>query len=140
MWRLIFSFFRGICVSALVLSAASVYLFHDVDKQLIGKWDLAFRGLVEEVLIFAILVTLGTAVLTQIGRMVAGIRPAVPLTKLGFIVGAAVGLVQYPFEFLVRKVAAEHYDFWIYTYIALSILVSSVVFIAACRKQPTPAL
>jgi hypothetical protein len=139
MWGLVLSFFRGICLSALLLSAVSVYVFHDVEKQLIGKWDLAFRGLVEEALLFAILVTLGTAVLTQIGRMVAGFRPAVPPTKLGFIVGASVGLVQYPFEFLVRKVADEHYDFWIHTYIVLAILVPSAVFIVACRKQPPPA-
>jgi hypothetical protein len=110
MWWLVLSFFRGICLSALLLRAVSVYVFHDAEKQLIGKWDLAFRGLVEEVLLFAILATLGTAVLTQIGRMVAGFRPAGPPTKLGFIVGASVGLVQYPLEFLVRKVADEHYD------------------------------
>jgi uncharacterized membrane protein SpoIIM required for sporulation len=139
MWRVVLSFFRGVCLSALLLGAVSVYVFHDVDKDLIGKCNIAFRYLAGEVLFFGLLVTLGTAILTQIGRMVAGLRPAVPPTKLGFIVGVSVGLVQYPFEFLVRKVANEHYDFWIYTYIGLSILVPFAVFIAACRKPHPPA-
>jgi hypothetical protein len=123
----------------LLLSAVSVYVFHDLDKQLIGKWDLAFRDLAGEVLVFALMVARGTAVLTQIGRMVAGLRPAVPTPKLGLIAGASIGLVQYPFEFLLPNVADEQCDFWIYAYIVLSILASSAVFMAACRRQDVPA-
>jgi len=138
MWRVLLSFFRGVCLSALLLGAVSVYVLHDVDKDLIGKWNIAFRDLAVEVFLFGLLVTLGTSILTQIGRMVAGLRPAVPAPKLGFNWGASIGLVQYPFEFLVRKVADEHYAFWSYAYIVLSILVPSAVFIAACRRQHDP--
>jgi hypothetical protein len=139
MWRVVLSFFCGVCLSALLLGAISVYVFHDVDKDLVGKWNIAFRYLAGEVLLFGLLVTLGTAILTQIGRMVAGLRSTVPAPKLGFILGASIGLVQYPFEFLVRKLADEHYNFWSYAYIALSILVPSAVFVAASRKQHLPS-
>jgi len=135
MWRVVLSFFRGVCLSALLLGAVSVYVFHDVDRDLIGKWNIAFRYLAGEVLLFGLLVTLGTTILTQIGRIVAGLRSAVPAPKLGFILGASIGVIQYPFESLVRKVADEHYAFWSYAYIVLSILVPSTIFIAACRKQ-----
>jgi hypothetical protein len=138
MWRVVLSFFCGVCVSALLLSAASVYVFHDVDKDLIGKWNIAFGYLAGEVLFFALLVTIGTAILTQISRMVAGLRPALPAPKLGFILGASIGVIQYPFEFLVRKVADKHYDFWSYAYIVLSILIPSALLIAACRRQHDP--
>jgi hypothetical protein len=138
MWRVVLSFFCGLCVSALLLGAASVYVFHDVDKDLLGKWNIAFSYLAGEALFFALLVTIGTAILTQFGRMVVGLRPAVPTPKLGFSAGIVIGIVQYPFEFLVRKVADEHYAFWSYAYIVLSIIVPSAIFIAACRRRHDP--
>jgi hypothetical protein len=135
MWLLILNFCRGILLSGVLLSAVSVYIFHDVDKELIGKWNIAFRGLLGELFLFGFFVALGTAVLTQLGRLIGNLRPAVPSPKLGFIVGIGVILAQYPVEYLIRKIALERYGFGLDLYIILSMVIPSAVFIEACRRQ-----
>ena len=117
------------------MNAVSVYIFHDVDKELIGKWNIAFRDLLGELLLFGFLVVLVAGALTQLGRLIAKLRPAVPSPKLGFIVGVCVALAQYPVEYITRKIAVEHYSFGLDLYIILSVVIPSVVFIVACRKQ-----
>jgi len=135
MWRLILSFCRGILLAGVLLNAVSVYIFHDVDKELIGKWNIAFRDLLGELFLFGLFVVLGTAMLTQLGRLLAKLRPAVPSPKLGFFVGICVILAQYPVEYLIRKISLTRYGFGLDLYIILSMVIPSVVFIVACRRQ-----
>jgi len=137
MWRFVLSLFLGILASTLALSALAVYAFHDVDAEMFGKWDVAFVELVLEFLLFSIAITLGSGVLTYLGRFIFCRRSLAPTQKLGLLVGAIIGIVQYPFETVVRLVADEHYDFWSYAYILRSIIVSSVVFTIFCARQGT---
>ena len=44
-------------VAVLPVNAVSVYVLHDVDKDRVGRWNLAFLELCEEFLIFSALAT-----------------------------------------------------------------------------------
>ena len=94
--------------TALLTNAAAVYLLHDVDADRIGKWNLAFRELTLEFLIFSLVVTVPFFLLTWIGTMVFRLRHVAPNLKLGVVLGIAVILIQYPAEFTVRKLAPGH--------------------------------
>jgi hypothetical protein len=59
MWRLILNFYRGFLLSGIFLNAVAVYIFHDVDKELIGKWNIAFRDLLGELLLFGLFAAIG---------------------------------------------------------------------------------
>jgi hypothetical protein len=108
MWRLTSRFFIAMFATALLTNAAAVYLLHDVDADRIGKWNLAFRELTLEFLIFSLVVTVPFFLLTWIGTMVFRLRHVAPNLKLGVVLGIAVILIQYPAEFTVRKLAPGH--------------------------------
>jgi hypothetical protein len=54
MWRLTSRFFIGMFATAMLTNAASVYLLHDVDTDRMGKWNLAYRELTAEFLLFGL--------------------------------------------------------------------------------------
>ena len=54
----------------------SVYIFHDVDKEMVGQWDLVFIGLAVEALIFSVGITILAITLTHL-------RQVVPNPKVG---------------------------------------------------------
>jgi hypothetical protein len=47
----------------------SVYIFHDMDKEMAGQRDLAFIGLAVEALIFSLGIIIGAITLTYLGRI-----------------------------------------------------------------------
>jgi len=139
MWRVTLNYYRGILVSALSLNLVIVYIFHDVDQDLVGKWNKAFEYLAVETLIWAFLIALATLLLTQAGRIVIGLRPGVPPSKLGTAVGLVVGFTQYIWDFLMRKLTDQHNDLWLFVFMLLAAFTSAAIFVSACRK-PKPVI
>lgn len=78
MWRMTWRFYVGMLVAALFTNAVAVYLLHDVDPDRIGQWNLAYRELAEEFLLFAFVVAALFLLL-----YLAGKSPAAITTRFG---------------------------------------------------------
>jgi hypothetical protein len=142
MWRLTPSFFIGMFTTALFTNGAAVYLSHDVDADRIGKWNLAFWELTLEFFILSLVLTVSFFLLTWIGTMVFRLRHVPPNLKLGFALGIAVMLIQYPAELTARKLTSGHSaDSFLLGYILLSPICCAaiVLFDAHKRRAASPS-
>ncbi len=138
MWRLASRFFLGILASAMVTNAAAVYLLHDVDADRIGKWNLAYWELTLEFFAFSLVLTVCFFLLTWVGTMAFGLLDVMPNLKLGFALGLAVTLIQYPAEFAVRKLTAGHFaDAFLLGYLVLSpICCAAIILLDSHKRRP----
>jgi len=90
-------------IAALPLNAISVYLFHDVDRDRVGQWNLAYLELSEEFLILAVIVGAIVLLLTWLGRILFHLQGTPTNPKLAFFLGILLILAQYPIELAARK-------------------------------------
>jgi hypothetical protein len=118
-------------------NAVAVYLLHDVDADRIGKWSLAYWELTREFFVFGLVLTASFFLLTWIGTLLFGLRHVAPNLRLGLILGVAVTLLQYPAEYIVRELTAEHSaDTFLLGYIVLSpISCAAVVLVDAYKRR-----
>ena len=137
MWRLAFRFFLGLFVAAMFTNAVAVYLLHDVDADRLGEWNLAYWELTLEFFAFSLVLTLIFFLLTWVGTATFRLRNAPLNLKLGFALGIAVTLIQYPAEFAVRKVAPNSADAFLLGYLLLSpICCSAIALLNSHKRQP----
>jgi hypothetical protein len=94
MWRLAYSFIGAMTIAALPLNAISVYLFHDVDDDRVGQWNLAYLELCGEFLILAAVAGTLVFLLTWIGRILLRLQEIPPSPKLAFFLGVLLILAQ----------------------------------------------
>lgn len=90
-------------VAALPLNAISVYLFHDVDHDRVGQWNLAYLELCGEFLILVAIAGTIVLLLTWLGRILFRLQEIPTNRKLAFFLGILLILAQYPIEFAARK-------------------------------------
>jgi hypothetical protein len=136
MWRLTSRFFLGIFASAMFTNAVAVYLLHDVDADRIGKWNLAYGELTLEFFVFSLALTVCFFLVVWIGTIAFGLRDIMPSLKLGFALGIAVTLIQYPAEFVVRKLTAGHSaDAFLLGYLLLSPICCAVIILLNSHKR-----
>jgi hypothetical protein len=123
--------------TAMLTNAAAVYLLHDVDADRIGKWNLAHWELTLEFFVFSLALTGSFFLLTLIATMVFRLRPATLNLKLGFVLGIAVVLIQYPAEFTIRKLTSEHSaDAFLLGYLLLSpICCAAIVLLNSYKRR-----
>jgi len=129
MRRTILLFMLGIFCAALLSDAASVYVFHDVDKDMVGRWNEAFVGLLGEMILFTLVIGFGVAILFWIGRLVFRVKGYAPRAKLGLFLGVAVSVIQYPWDFVGRRMAPDFADAFLSAYMILAILLCSIVLV-----------
>jgi hypothetical protein len=67
MWRVASVFFWGMISTALLTNALSVYVLHDVDRNMIGKWNDAFLQLTFELIILAVITSRVLGILIHFG-------------------------------------------------------------------------
>jgi hypothetical protein len=94
--------------ASIFMNALSVYVLHDVDADRIGKLNLAYRELMEEFLLFAVVATAVFLLVVWLGSMVLRLGVATSGPRLAFILGAAVIVIQYPAEFAIRVMNRQH--------------------------------
>ncbi len=135
MRRTILLFTSGIFFTALLCAAVSVYLFHDVDTELIGHWNQAFAGLCSESLLFAAFIGLGVGLFSFLGRQLLHLKGYSPRAKLALFLGIGVTLVQYPWDFAGRKAFPKHADSSLALYMVLAIVLCSVIVIHDNLRQ-----
>jgi len=125
----------GIFSAALFISAISVYIFHDVDKEMIGHWNEAFAGLSIEFVLFTVIVGVGVALLTLLGRRLLKLKGYSPRSKLGFLLGIGVSALQYLWDFAGRAAFPTLADSSLFLYLIVAIVLSSVVIVRDNFKQ-----
>jgi hypothetical protein len=116
-------------------NAVAVYLLHDVDADRIGRLNLAYWELTLEFLAFSLVVAACFLLLTWIGTTVFGLRDVTLNLRLGFVLGIAVMLLQYPAEFAVRRLSPTHSDAFLLGYLLLSPLCCAAIVLLNTRRR-----
>jgi hypothetical protein len=129
MRRAILLLVLGIFCTALLAAAISVYVFHDVDKDQIGRWNEAFAGLCIESVLFAGIVGGGVALLAFPGRQLFHLKGCSPRAKLGLFLGIAVPVLQYPWDFVGRVAFPKLANSSLSLYLVLAIVLCSIVLV-----------
>jgi hypothetical protein len=125
----------GIFGTALFGAAISVYMLHDVDQEKIGHWNEAFVGLCAESVLFTLIVGGGVALLTLLGRHLFHLKGYSPRAVLGLILGVGVTVLQYPWEFAVRKQLPKLAVTSLYLYLVVAIVFCTVVIVRDNLRQ-----
>jgi hypothetical protein len=107
----------------------SIYVFHDVDKDRIGQWNLAFLELCLEFGVFALVATGIFLLFLWLGRMVLRMSAISSNYLLAFLLGVFLILAQYPIEFLGRLFLPSRQDTVLISYLLLSPVLCSALFL-----------
>jgi hypothetical protein len=88
--------------ASLFTNAVAVYLLHDVDADMVGRLNLAYRELMREFVFFAIVATVIFLLAGWLGSLVLRLKVASAGPRLAFVLGVTTILIQYPAEFVAR--------------------------------------
>jgi hypothetical protein len=135
MWRSILSLMQGIFGASLLSSAISVYIIHDVDKDMISHLNDAFMGLFKEGYMFTAIVGVIVGLLVLIGRLILRMGDSFPRAKLSLYLGIGVGLLQYPCDLIGRELFPKYSDVVLTCYMVVAILLCVVVLLADNFRQ-----
>ena len=137
MWRLASRLFLGIAVASILTNALAVYVLHDVDADRLENLNLAYRELMLEFLVFAIVFTATFLLFGWIVSLILRLRIVNSSSIFSFVLGMAVILIQYPAEYLVRKLNADHTsDRFLLGYLLLTpVCCVAIVFLDAHRRR-----
>jgi hypothetical protein len=137
MWRMGSRLFLGMLAASIFTNAIAVYLLHDVDADRIGRLNLAYWDLTLEFLVFTVVVAAVFLLVSWIGSLVLRLRVVNSGLKLGFALGVAVILIQYPAEFIARKLSFEHSaDSFLLAYLLLApICCAAIIFLDAHKRR-----
>lgn len=139
MRRAILFLMLAIVCSALVVAVISVYVFHDVDRDKVGHWNEAFADLAVESVIFAVIIAIPALVFALLGQHLLKLRGHAPRAMLGIILGIAVTICQYPFEFIGRKLFPQYAESFLSVYLIVAVLACVAVFLRNAHKQKLEA-
>ena len=117
----------GILCTFTIVAVVSVYLFHDVDRDMIGHWNEAFIGLCAEGLLFTVIVSTPVCLLTFLGQRFFRLNGYSPRPKLALFLGIGITAFQYFWEFLARVLLPKFGDFALSTYLIMAIIVCTVL-------------
>jgi hypothetical protein len=125
----------GIFGAALFSAAITVYIFHDVDKDMIGQWNKAFAGLCSESVLFAVIIGGGVALLTWLGRYLFHLKEYSPRANLNIFLGVGVTVLQYPWDFFGRTAFPKWADSSLGLYLMVAITLCSIVLVRDNFRQ-----
>jgi hypothetical protein len=136
MWRVGFRIFSGIFVAAVFTNALAVYVLHDIDADRVGKLNLAYAELTLEFLFFALVATTAFLVAIWVGAKMLRLQVVDSGLRLGFTLGIILILIQYPVEFIIRKLSTEHSsDSFLLAYPLLAPLCCAAIVVRDAHRQ-----
>ncbi len=142
MVRSVLLFILGLLSTAVAVAAISVYVFHDVDRDLAGQLNVAFRGLCTESILFALIVGCLAGIFAFVGMYIFRSTKFPPRTALSVALGVGIVLLQYPWEFTVRKASPQNAQAALSTYLIAAVVLSATVLLCDSvrqkRNQPSP--
>ena len=121
--------------AALPIAAASVYLLHDVDRDMLGRLNDAFLGLCTESTLFALVVGGAAGLLATLGRSVLHLGGYSPRAITGFFAGIGVTICQYPWDIVARKLFPGLQQTSLSVYIFVAMFACVVVLLRDAFKQ-----
>jgi putative effector of murein hydrolase len=127
MWRTIALLMLGILCTAVLCSVISVYLFHDVDQGYIDHLNAAFAELLTESVLFALIIGLPVWLLTALGRQTFRRSGAYPRARIGFFLGIAVTVFQYPLELAGRRLVPHLADMIVGLYLVAAVVLCTAI-------------
>lgn len=140
MRRSILFLMLGIFCTSLFIAAISVYVFHDVDHDQIGRWNEAFARLCVEGVLFTLTVAGPAWLLTLLGQRLFHLRDYSPRPKLGLFLGIGLTIFQYPWEFAGRKLFPRLADSFLSFYLIAAIVLCAIVLLRDSFMQKTKLL
>jgi hypothetical protein len=138
MWRLTSWFFVGVLVSALFVNALSVYVFHDVDREMIGRWHEAYFQLNIELLFFSLIVTGLLLLFMCLGIKLFRYPVFSQNVRLAFTLGVGTILIQYVYDLAARSWAPEIAQVVTAIYPLLGSAISAIILIRN-GSHPSPS-
>jgi hypothetical protein len=135
MRRSIFLLILGILCAALLCSAISVYLFHDVDHDMTGRLNDAFSQLCVEFILFAVLVGGGAGLLAFLGSFLFHLRGYSPRPAFSYVLGIGATVVQYPWDFLGRVLFPKLADASLAVYLVVAMFLCAAFLLGDSFKQ-----
>jgi membrane-bound metal-dependent hydrolase YbcI (DUF457 family) len=128
-----------LCAS-LLISAVSVYIFHDVDRDQIGHWNEAFLGLCIESILFSVIIGGPVWLLTFLGRHLFHLKNYSPREMLALVLGIGVTVVQYLVELGARGFVPKLTDSFRALYLVVAIVLCTLVLLRDSFRQRREAL
>jgi hypothetical protein len=140
MLRALFLFTLGVFGGAVFTAAISVYLLHDVDKNMAGKWNEAFLGLCFEFFFFALLIGIGVTLLVALVRSILRFNGhdlwgCDFRSRMSLLLGLGVAIIQYPFEFLGRIAIPQFEGAVLSFYMIAAVVLSSAVIVRDSYRE-----
>ena len=135
MRRSILLLMLGVFCTALLSSAISVYLLHDVDNDKIGQWNQALVALSIEAALFTLVIGGGIALLTLLGRLLFHLKGYSPRATLGLFLGMGITIFQYVWDFAGRAAFPKLADTSLGLYLVVAIVFCSIVLVRDNLKQ-----
>ena len=135
MHRSILFLMLGIFCSAVLVSALSAYVFHDVDHSSVDNLNRAFAGLCAESVAFALIVGAATASLTFLGQLLLHSKNYPPRATLGLVLGISVPIAQYAWDFTIRKLLPSFADANLLLLLVILTLVCAAVLLRDSFRQ-----
>ena len=117
----------GLFCTSLMVSVVSVYLFHDVDREMIGRWNEALAASCFEGILFTLIITIPVWLLTFLGQRLLHLTGNSPRLNLALLVGIGIAILQYASEVLARIATPNFVDFVRLIYLMVSIVLCTVV-------------
>jgi|WetSurMetagenome_2_1015567.scaffolds.fasta_scaffold421420_2 hypothetical protein len=140
MWRAAIWFFSGMILSALPVNALSVYVFHDVDKDMIGQWHVAYVQLNIELLIVSLIASGLLLLFICLGEKLFH-HPILSLNiRLAFILGVSTIVLQYVCEMAARLWAPQITTIILAVYPFLSAALAAIMLVRNGARLPSSAI
>jgi len=117
----------GILCTFFVVAAISVYIFHDIDREMVGHLNEAFTGLCAEGILFTLIISAPVWLLTFLGRHLFHLTGYSPRAKLSLLLGIGITAFQYPWEYLARLAIPRLVDSALSSYLIISIILCTVI-------------
>jgi hypothetical protein len=107
-------------LAAVPLNALSAYVFHDVDKDMVGQWSRAFSDQMVEVLFFIFVADSLLLIYLFLARKLFKLPDGQLSAKTAFLSGIFTILLQYPFDYASRAIAPSMSEKLLWAYLLLS--------------------
>jgi hypothetical protein len=137
MKRPILALTLGILLAALCVDMISVYILHDVDHDLLGHWNEAFMGLCQESIVGSLLIGGVTGLITSLGRAILKPKGGYPRTTFAFLLGVAVSVIQYPWDFATRALSPAFAQTSLLIYLFVAPVVCAFLLLRDSPNQAT---
>jgi hypothetical protein len=135
MWKTTQLLALGTLCGAVLVSVFAVYVFRDFDPSTDGAANVAFVSLCHESFWYAVIVSIGAAILIWPARIVLRLKGYSPRWRFCLLLGFGIALVQYVGEYAWRRLVPGDADRFRTGYMIFSIVFPAIAVICDCFRE-----